>query len=222
MSFINTQNWYTQIASIYDPICGPLYAAPRRYAVQQMALQGGERVVEIGCGTGLNLPALVQGVGTQGRILGVDCTSAMLRRAEAKKSKRGWGQVELRPWNLLELSEETIHRGCRAALGVAQADIVLASYVFAIAPRWRDLFHRSWCLLRPGGLFVMVDTRPLQGIWRWGNPLLVPVANWSGHGQIRRPTWRLLANAPGFQLQSFWGGFVFVATARKALDGGRP
>ncbi|MCI0519466.1 MAG: hypothetical protein L0Z70_04335, partial [Chloroflexi bacterium] len=44
----------------------------RRQAVAALALQPGGRVVDIGCGTGLNFPLLVQAVGSEGEIIGVD------------------------------------------------------------------------------------------------------------------------------------------------------
>ena len=51
-------NWYARIAPFYNLICRPLYAQLRTAAVDALQLSGNECVVEIGCGTGLNIAAL--------------------------------------------------------------------------------------------------------------------------------------------------------------------
>ncbi|MFE2070591.1 class I SAM-dependent methyltransferase [Streptomyces sp. NPDC059467] len=56
---------------------GPRYAA----AVGRMGLRPGQRVLDLGCGTGRALPALRAHVGVDGVVSGVDLTPAMLRAA---------------------------------------------------------------------------------------------------------------------------------------------
>ena len=209
------RSWYTRIAPVYDLVCRPLYLRPRRYALRAMNLVGGERVLEIGCGTGLNLPLLGAAVGEQGRVLGLEVTEAMSRSARKRVRRCGMPQVEVLNCNLLEPSPDAMQRILTQHLGAPQADAILCSHLFTIAPQWRKLFARGWKLLRPGGIFVIVDTRPLQGGWRWLNPMLMPLADWSGHGDMHRPTWTLLGSGPDTGMRSFLGGFVSVSHARK-------
>lgn len=56
---------------------------------------GGDLVVDIGCGTGLNFPWLQEAVGPQGSIIGVDLTNAMLEQARLRVAKEGWKNIEL-------------------------------------------------------------------------------------------------------------------------------
>ncbi|WP_246096060.1 methyltransferase domain-containing protein [Streptomyces botrytidirepellens] len=56
---------------------GPRYAA----AVTRMELRPGQRIMDMGCGTGLALPALRTEAGPKGAALGVDLTPAMLTAA---------------------------------------------------------------------------------------------------------------------------------------------
>lgn len=51
---------------------------------RQMNIQGGERILDIGSGTGVFLPFLHQAVGSEGKITALDFSAAMLERAKEK------------------------------------------------------------------------------------------------------------------------------------------
>ena len=67
----------------------------RKRAIQSLALNQGDTVVELGCGTGLNFSLLQDRVGPRGRIIGVDLTDAMLDGANSRVAAHGWSNVEL-------------------------------------------------------------------------------------------------------------------------------
>ena len=76
------------IAQRYDRIAGligvfdRLFFLPphlRRRAAARLDLKPGNRVLEIGCGTGRNLPFLREAVGRSGKVYGVDLSTGMLR-----------------------------------------------------------------------------------------------------------------------------------------------
>ncbi|WP_326763618.1 class I SAM-dependent methyltransferase [Streptomyces sp. NBC_01591] len=76
----HVQEFFTARAADWDtrfPDDGPAYDA----AVDSLALSPGDAVLDAGCGTGRALPALRAAVGTQGTVLGVDLTAAMLESA---------------------------------------------------------------------------------------------------------------------------------------------
>jgi ubiquinone/menaquinone biosynthesis C-methylase UbiE len=60
-----------------DAMLAPILAA----ALKQAQARPGERVVDIGCGTGASSIALAQHVGPSGQVLGVDVSAPMLARA---------------------------------------------------------------------------------------------------------------------------------------------
>jgi ubiquinone/menaquinone biosynthesis C-methylase UbiE len=201
-----TTAWYRKIAPIYDWLCGPLYVRPRRYAVQMLELTPGATVLDLGCGTGLSLPGLSKAVGPSGQVLALDATDAMLQRARRRCERQGLHNVHFLAADLLAST---------VATQLPAADAILCSYVLAITPQWRAFFAQAQSLQRPGCRLVLVDTRPLQGAWRWLNPLLIPFANWSGAGDITRLTWQL---GKPESLRSYWGGFVFVASVAEPSE----
>jgi len=52
--------------------------------LKALDLHPGDTVVEVGCGTGLNISLLQSEVGPEARIIGVDLTDSMLERARKR------------------------------------------------------------------------------------------------------------------------------------------
>jgi SAM-dependent methyltransferase len=93
-----------EIARRYDRIAGLigfidwLFFVPphfRKRAAQRLALQPGDRVLEIGCGTGRNFPYLREAVGASGQIYGVDLSAGMLAKAQELCAQEQWTNVEV-------------------------------------------------------------------------------------------------------------------------------
>jgi ubiquinone/menaquinone biosynthesis C-methylase UbiE len=79
---------YSRWARLYDlssTLASLIYrfddAEERRKAVARLALEPGQRTLEVGVGTGKNLPLLAERVGVDGTMVGLDLTRAMLRIA---------------------------------------------------------------------------------------------------------------------------------------------
>lgn len=76
------QAFYGRWASLYDRIATlPPAATWRDRTAASLGLDAGDTVVEMGCGTGANLPFLRERVGAGGRVVGLDLTRGMLLRA---------------------------------------------------------------------------------------------------------------------------------------------
>ena len=103
----------------------------RRECVAALDLHPGDTVVEFGCGPGVNLPALRDAVGPTGRVVGVDITGRMLRRARALVERRGWENVSL-------------VQGDAATPPVGAVDGVLATFVTSLFPDAYDVVD-GWC-----------------------------------------------------------------------------
>ena len=85
---------YRRHAEGYDATCGPTWPIRLR-AVAGLALSPGEHVVDVGCGTGLSLALLREGVGETGCITGFDQSPDMLALARTRVGQAGWRNVTL-------------------------------------------------------------------------------------------------------------------------------
>lgn len=135
----------------------------RRRAVAAMALRPGDAALEVGVGSGRNLPYLLDAVGPRGAIVGVDLSPRMLAEARRVVARRGATNVEL-----IEANAGTVEIE-------RDFDAVLFSLSYSAMPvevRPAAL-ERAWERLRPGGRLVVLD----GGIARTRlRPLLAPIA----------------------------------------------
>jgi demethylmenaquinone methyltransferase/2-methoxy-6-polyprenyl-1,4-benzoquinol methylase len=161
----------TFIAARYDRIAGMigfidwLFFVPRHFrahAATRLALRPGQRVLEIGCGTGRNFPYLRAAVGAQGQIYGVDLSAGMLAKARALCRQQRWTNVEL----ALEDAAEYI--------APEPLDAVLFGLSYNTMPHHLLVLHQALKQLRPGGRIVIMDGRSPPG---WAASSFCPSAS---------------------------------------------
>lgn len=85
---------YRRLAPVYDVMAraGMRY---RRRAVELLDLHRGEIVIDVACGTGLNSHPIIERIGREGRLFGIDLSPDMLNRARERVVVGGWDNVEL-------------------------------------------------------------------------------------------------------------------------------
>src|ERR1700749_247751 len=86
--------WYRALSPLF--LINPVM---RRKAVAAMALRPGDAVLEVGVGSGRNLPYLLDAVGPSGAVVGVDLSAGMLDEARKLVDRRGATNVELSETN---------------------------------------------------------------------------------------------------------------------------
>ena len=206
------QERYRWLAPIY-PLFEPVLALPlsaRRRAADALGLRFGDRVLEVGCGTGRNLPYLVDRVGAAGQVYGVDVTSAMLAVARRTVENRGCQNVVLWEGDAAQFA------------GGAAFDAVLFSLSYSVIPDPQATLAHIWSSLRPGGRVVVLDGA-LEPT-RLG-PLVRPFAalanRWTVLGRVDRRPWEDLRRlSPVVDVERFLGGIYFLATATKVASAG--
>lgn len=79
------QKAYSRWAKFYDLVFGPAFVSARRRAIAMLELESGQRVLEVGVGTGLSFPHFPSDV----RVVGVDVSLPMLRKARPRAAESG-------------------------------------------------------------------------------------------------------------------------------------
>jgi ubiquinone/menaquinone biosynthesis C-methylase UbiE len=83
---------YTRISSIYDTLSDRAERRVRALGLSLLEARSGERILEIGFGTGSSLVALAESVGASGHVFGIDISPGMKDVAAARI--RSANQVE--------------------------------------------------------------------------------------------------------------------------------
>jgi ubiquinone/menaquinone biosynthesis C-methylase UbiE len=83
----NTRVFYDKISSVYDLLAEHSEGPVRQSAVEKLAVTPGERVLEIGYGTGHCLVQLAEAVGPEGTVFGIDLSEGMQAQARDRVEK---------------------------------------------------------------------------------------------------------------------------------------
>lgn len=140
---------YRRQAAFYDAAFGRVSRAARFGAIDLVNSLPGERVLEVGVGTGLALPHY----GLNKRVTGIDLSADMLALARARVREEGLVQVE----SLLELDAED------SGLPSASFDIAAAMFVASVVPHPRRLLAELRRVVRPGGHILFVNHFVAEG-----------------------------------------------------------
>jgi SAM-dependent methyltransferase len=109
-------------------------------------LPRGARVVDVGCGAGIDSFIAARMVGPSGMVIGVDMTPAMLEKAKASATAGGFDNVEFRA-------------GYGESLPVEDewADVVISNGVLNLMPDKVAALREMARVLRPGGRLQIGD-----------------------------------------------------------------
>ena len=157
---------YNRLASIYV-FFEWLFWIPRGIrprAVKRLNLKPGNRVLEVGCGTGRNLPYLARAVGPDGRVYGIDISEGMLAKAGEACDKNGWKNVTLIRSDAVEYELPEL------------VDGAIFSLSYCTMRHRQQALRHAWTQLKSGGRLVMLDAKALSG---WLGRVLYPLASWT-------------------------------------------
>src|ERR1700745_844519 len=82
---------YEKLAKVYDFTFGPTLHPGRVEAIQRMGIRAGDRVLEVGVGTGINATLYPRDCA----VTGIDLSDSMLERARERVARKGLRNVRL-------------------------------------------------------------------------------------------------------------------------------
>lgn len=137
-----TRGIYNIWAHFYDVFWPSIVHRRTTRAIQRMGIRPGERVLDIGVGTGLALPSYPR----HAKVVGIDLSEGMLKRALRRIAEEDMSQVSLALGNALELP-----------FADDRFDHVLLSHVVTVVSDPVKLIEETRRVTRPGGQIVIIN-----------------------------------------------------------------
>jgi phosphatidylethanolamine/phosphatidyl-N-methylethanolamine N-methyltransferase len=133
---------YARWAPVYDLVFGPLLDMGRRTATNAATRVGG-RILNVGVGTGLELPYFDK----SHEVIGVDISEPMLRKAQERVDRE----------KLVNVKGLCVMDGANLSFADNSFDCVVAQFVITTVPQPEKTLDEFARVLKPGGEIVLVN-----------------------------------------------------------------
>jgi phosphatidylethanolamine/phosphatidyl-N-methylethanolamine N-methyltransferase len=133
---------YEKLSVVYDLIFGPTLHPGRVEALKKMNIQAGNKVLEVGVGTGINLPLYPSTCS----VVGVDLSLHMLEKARERVIDNG-----LRNCRVLDMDAAAM------SFPDESFDIVYAPYLISVVPDPVKVAHEMRRVCKTGGRIVILN-----------------------------------------------------------------
>ncbi|MGE0310468.1 MAG: class I SAM-dependent methyltransferase [Lautropia sp.] len=193
---------YRRRAAGYDATCGPT-SRIRVAAVDRLALVPGDRVLDVGCGTGMSFELLRDRVGPTGRVVGVDQSPEMIALARQRVASARWREVEV------------IEGFMESVVFDEPFDALLFHYTHDILQAQAAVLNLL-AAARPGARVSIAGIKHFP--W-WTGPLVLlsyaKNVGWNGNlAGMARPWAKLEPWLDGFERQTTQWGMGYLASGR--------
>ena len=151
---------YEKLASVYDFIFGPSLHPGRVRAIQRMGIKPGDRVLEVGVGTGINAGLYPRDCA----VTGIDLSDSMLEKARERVWRKGLRNVRLQEMDATHMTfaDDTF-------------DIVYAPYLVSVVPDPVAVVSEMRRVCRPGGRIIILNHfRSANPLLSWAERLISP------------------------------------------------
>ena len=157
---------YENIAWFYDYTFGPVLHPGRIKAIERMGIKPGDRVLEVGVGSGINAALYPRDCS----VTGIDLSDVMLEKARERIARKGVRNVQLLEMDAAEMKfpDHTF-------------DVVYAPYVISVVPDPIAVVKEMRRVCTPGGRMVIVNHfRSQSRVGAWMERVFAPAALYLG------------------------------------------
>lgn len=177
----------------------------RQRAIEELELEPGEIVLELGCGYGNSFPAIHRGIGRNGTLVGLDASRGMVQSARNRSRGGKWENV-----NVIRCDAR------RLPLADGTFDAAFAAMSLSAVQDPKRAIEATRTAIRPGGKFVVLDAQPFKRWpWRLLNPILTPIAarvtSWEPQVDLVDALRREFETV---EVTTFNAGSIFIACAQ--------
>ena len=203
---------YRRQRHIYD-LSRKFYLLGRDEAIARLRPAAGDKVLEIGCGTGRNLVKLARAY-PEARLFGADVSREMLATAAASTARAGLAS------RIALAQADATAFDPRRLFGCASFERVMISYALSMIPPWREALAQALDLVAPSGSLEIVDFGDCAGLPR---PFKAGLRRWlaafdvSPRDDLARALEELAADrGMTCEIENWFRGYATLAVARRA------
>ena len=136
------QKIYSRYSRFYDIIFEQFFYPRIRLGLEKIGIQSGDRIIEVGVGTGFSLSLYPETC----QVVGIDITRRMLERAKAKKEKLGLSHIDL-----FEMDGENI------CFDDDSFDHAVLPFVISVVPNLERLMAEIKRVTKKGGKIIIMN-----------------------------------------------------------------
>lgn len=196
MNLQEVRNVYDRWAPFYNPTHS--WSLPKRkLACKMLELQAGNRVLDLACGTGVNIPYLRSMVGSTGQVVGVDLSPRMLDVSRKIISRNRWENVRV-----VEAD------GAHLPMADNSFDKVICTYALNIIPEYVKAVEEVFRVLVRGGRFVSLEMTTGHSMPNW----LAPICAVNPDHQAIEALQSVFKKV---NLESYWAGTISLSICDK-------
>ena len=133
---------YDRMAATYDLVFSPVFQPGRQRIIDKMNCQPGDRILEVGVGTGLSLDAYPPHC----QVTGVDLAPDMLEQAQEKITRNGWRHLKVMEMDALNMK-----------FADNAFDYVMAFHVVSVVPDAQRLMREVVRVSKPGATIAIIN-----------------------------------------------------------------
>ncbi|WKN45788.1 arsenite methyltransferase [Tunicatimonas pelagia] len=109
-------------------------------------IQQGDTVMDLGSGAGNDCFVARHETGSEGKVIGIDFTPTMIKKARINAEKLGYNNVEFREGDIDDMPVNN-----------AVADVIVSNCVLNLVPNKKKVIGEIYRVLKPGGHFSISD-----------------------------------------------------------------
>ena len=133
---------YADFPQLYDKIFQKIFYADLEFAIRSLDIQEGQKILEVGVGTGISLSAYPKHC----KVVGIDLAQGMLLRAKGKIQNKGWKHAEILGMDALNM-----------CFRKDSFDHVMAFHVVTVVPDPVQMMREVRRVCKPDGTIVIVN-----------------------------------------------------------------
>ncbi len=195
-SLEKTEKIYNTHSKFYD-LTRKFFLFNRKKAIELLDVQKQDKIIDLACGTGLNIPLLLKKTSSE-NIFGIDYSEAMLKKARKKYPDVKFFRGDASDYNIFY-----------------KFDKIICTYSMSMIDDWKKTILNAKNSLKDNGIFVILDFYKWNGTIKLFYPIFKSWLEKYGVNPEKNLESYLKENFEKVEMNVLNSGYNFIAVARE-------